>query len=213
MCIRDRKYPVLKRLEASIQKNSEEDIAAKLLNNMGSYFHLATSAYAAICDKRFRDAGANVGAMVNEIFLLPGADNSMKEFVAGFAESIRESKDPAGLFGCAKENKALFDSLNNACDLIRGLIPENMLKGSKILLNATREFMRMLSPCMNGYSTFKRLNDKLRSATPEGMVRLMNRAVSTFFHLANDAVEAFAQKKHKKAGIAVGAIFKELFLH
>lgn len=203
---------VLRKLGEIAFKTSEHQIAKKFKDDMGQHFHLATTAFAALSEKKFDVAGTNVGVMTSKIFLATDLGSSMQSFITGFAKSLGEQKKLDDLLKCAKEDETIFKAFNESSDLIRTMNAAKMLKGSEILLTVTKKFMKTLAPCLSSYEEFKKLEGKLKHADPQGMVKIMGRAISTFFHLSNDAVEAFGLKKYDNAGKAIGAMQKNLFL-
>jgi hypothetical protein len=207
---------ILKDLNEGLMHNSEERMIEKFKNRMGEYFHLATTAYGAFCENDYAEAGANVGKMVKMTFLTSSLDLDLEapmyEFIAGFTQSIGEKKKSEDLYKCAKEDETIFTTLYNAAGLIRTLDPNNMLNGSQVLLDGTKKYIDMLSGCLTGYEVYNKLKNKLQSVDPKSMVQTMNRMLGTFFHLSNNAVEGFEEKRYTLAGLAIGSIHLYLFL-
>lgn len=202
-----------RKVEKALHTTTVDKVYQQFIKNMGAYFHLATSAYAGFLTGNYTEAGINVGAMAKMLFLssLTMDIDMMKEFVIGFSNGIGETKDPSSLSACIKAEDSILVNLEKSVDLIRTLATDDLNKGCKMLLDETLNLYQMLSACLNDFATFKKLLDKLRSATVAAMIRTIMGSMGTYFHLALNALEAFQGKKYKEAGKAIGILHKYLF--
>lgn len=208
-CYKD--FDKLKQLGELLKNTTEQQVVEKIKLRSEESFHLATSAYAGLCDNEYEKAGTNVGKLVKIVFIPTPLGDSMKNFITGFTEGIKEPKSPTVLLTCAKDNDNLFELLKTALNDIYLGDTKNMTKGCTVILDESKKLILTLQDCLWRYERIKELDSKLRNTTPQKMVSIINREQLLFLKLLVDAIEKFRIKDYKGAGKVFGAMHILLF--
>lgn len=206
-------FTQLLRLVNEVAKADIQRLVRKVLASPGSYFHLAMNVLEALDDKKPEIAGKSLGIMVKNLFLTSRADVPMVDFLKGYLESVGEKGDIKELMNCIKENKAIFDNLRKACELIqRTLDVEDVIEGTKIFVAVNKDIMIMLKACLSKFEVLKRIDASLAKADIAKLVKYILAHDGSFFHLCINYIEAMDNNQPQKAGVAIGTMIKLLFL-
>jgi predicted transcriptional regulator len=138
--------------------------------------------------------------------------NEMFDFVKGFLEGINETGDINKLMKCIKEGETIFKKIIDALNLIKKMNPIDVMKGVTLLVEAIKQLLDTLQPCMEGFNELKKVYEAIRHIDIKKIVTRIITHPGEIIKDITDAIDAFNKKDFHKFGHAVGDLLRRLLL-
>jgi len=138
--------------------------------------------------------------------------NELVDFVKGFLEGINETGDINKLMKCIKTGEEIFKKVIQALELIKKMNLIDIIKGVTLLVDAIKELLNALQPCMEGFSELKKLMNAITHIDIKKIAMKILTHPVEFIKDVTDAISAFSKKDFHAAGKAVGDLLRRLFL-
>eukprot|EP01022_Parablepharisma_sp_SALTPOND_P018570 TRINITY_DN304_c0_g1_i8.p3 TRINITY_DN304_c0_g1~~TRINITY_DN304_c0_g1_i8.p3 ORF type:complete len:467 (-),score=106.78 TRINITY_DN304_c0_g1_i8:39-1439(-) len=204
----------LKRLVNAISHADIKKIAMKILLHLTEFISEVVSAIGCFQSGDFHCAGKNVGTILRKLFLDRALEqeNPAIDFIKGFLIGIHEKKSVDDLLKCVKNMDEIFAKIRTALEYIMKLTFNDVVKGLQILMDAMKDFEKMLEPCLEGFNQLKKLMEAIKNWDLIKLAWKIIRNAGAFIHDINDCIESLKNQKFLEAGKDVGDILYRLFL-
>jgi uncharacterized protein YjgD (DUF1641 family) len=206
-------FEELKKLYNAIIHANITEIVKKILAHPVQFITLITQAVEAFGKKDYHGAGKAIGKLLELMFLkLTVSATPFEEFLKGFLEGINETGDFEKLLACIKGGEEIIKKIIEAIKLIKTLNPIKVMEGVKMLIEAVKQLLDLLKPCMEGFDQLKKLLEAITHASIPAIVKRILAHPAEFIQYITQAIEGFAKKDYHAAGKAVGNLLRIMFL-
>ena len=139
-------------------------------------------------------------------------DNTFVEFLKGFLEGINEKGDINKLVQCIKGGEDIIKKIMAALDILKKINLENLIKGITMLLDAMKQLMDMMKPCMEGFEQLKKLVNAIAHVDIKKIALRILTHPTEFLAAVMKGIECFGKKDYHCLGKAVGDLMRIMFL-
>lgn len=205
-------FEQLKKLINAIAHPDIKKIAMRILMHPGEVIKDITQAIGCFGKKDYHCAGQGVGKLLHVLFLSRTADNPAIDFVKGLLEGIGEKGDINKLLACIKDLEGIFKKIIEALQHIKNMKLEEIIKGITLLVEAVRELMNMLKPCMEGFEQLKKLINAIAHPDIKKIAMKILMHPGEVIKAVTETIACFSKKDFHCAGKGLGTLLRILFL-
>jgi len=207
-------FDVIKKLINAITHIDIKKIAMHVLMHFKEIFSDVTTAISCFSSHDYHCAGKAVGGLLKSLLLdrEENDGNELLDFLTGFIEGIGDKGDPNKLLQCLKNGEAIFAKIIEALNHLKAMKLEEVIKGLTLLVEAVRELLATLQPCMDGFEQLKRLANALAHPDIKKIAMKVIMHPGDFIKDVVGAIESFMKKDYHKFGFNLGRLLHLLFL-
>jgi hypothetical protein len=207
-------FEQLKKLMNAISHVSIPKIVKKIISHPGEFIKHITQCIEGFTKKDYHLFGKALGQLCAMLFLQTEQDTAdmLVEFMKGFLEGLNEKGDIEKLMSCIKGGESIIKKLIEGFKLIKTMNPIKVMEGVKKVVEAIKELMSMLKPCMEGFEELKKLLAALGHINITKIVKNIIAHPGEIIKIITEAIEGFAKKDFHLVGKACGQFCKTVFL-
>ena len=207
-------FEQLKKLVTALGHVSVTKIVKKIITHPGEFIKHITQCIEGFMKKNYHQFGKALGQLCLMLFLSTEQDkeNELLEFMKGFLEGINEKGDIEKLVSCIKGGEPIIKKIIEGFKLIKTLNPLKVMEGVKMVVEAFKELMKMLQPCMEGFEELKKLMAALAKVNISKIVKNIISHPGEIIKVITEAIEGFAKKDMHLVGKACGRFCRVIFL-
>lgn len=139
-------------------------------------------------------------------------DAPIIEFFKGFLTGIGETKTIEDLKKCLKEAEPIFAKIKKALELIHTMKLEKIVEGITLLIEAVKELMGMVKPCLDGFETLKLLIKKIAHIDIKKLAQKILANIFMIIKIVKEAIDCLKKHEFNCAGKALGTLLKIMIL-
>lgn len=207
-------YEKLKKLIYEIAHPDIMKIAMRIMMHPAEFIADITKAISCFQSLDYNCAGQAVGDLLRIMFLTRQAfhEENAIEFIKGFLKGIGEEKDIENLLKCIKSLEAIFAKIVEALEHLKKMTFQEIVKGLTMLFNAVKEFIAILTPCMEGHEKLKKLIYEISHPDIMKIAMRIMMHPAEFIADITKAISCFQSKSYNCAGEATGDLLRIMFL-
>lgn len=207
-------FEQLKKLLDALAHVSITKIVKKIITHPGEFIKHIVQCIEGFTKHNYHQFGKALGQLCHLMFLSSEEDteNMLIAFMRGFLEGLNEKGDIESLMKCIKEGEPIINKLIDGFKLIKTMNPLKVLEGVKKVVEALKDLMNMLKPCMEGFEELKRLMAALAKVNISKIVKNIISHPGEIIKVITEAIEGFIKKDFHLVGKATGLFCKTVFL-
>jgi len=222
------KYPKLKTLIKGIITADPDKIYINIAANLVKYTRMIIEALDCLKYEDFMCVGSKLGEILKSIFMEGMGEvvkrilnevvkevkgtNHLFEFLKGFLNGIGDKTDPSDLLKCLNTLEETFKKIQEALFyIIKGDLDEK-IKGMIMLLEALREMLAKIKPCIEGLEEVKKLVNAIINAD---IAKILKRVLLNLNIIVAEIAYTYKciqEGNLNCAGFGIGSLFKFIFL-
>lgn len=154
----------------------------------------------------------DIGTLTNCLLIQNDNSEPLVDFIKGLLLGLGERKEIDSLIPCIAMGEEIIKKLIEALILVRkNPNPEGLLKGLQDFINAMKDLIKMLEPCIEGFEKLTMLMQALAVASPGQMLLKIIIHRNEFTKNILQAIESYSKRNFEQCGKAVGELCKIFF--